>query len=163
MNYCPQCGQALIRRQLDGAERLCCAAPGCTFVAWENPTPVVAVLVEYEGKVLLARNAAWGEGMYSVITGYLEKGETPEECALREVTEELGLQAKIAGYIGHYAFIAKNQLILAFHVVAEGEVRLNEELVDFRLIPKERLKPWPFGTGPAVRDWLLGQGITPRI
>lgn len=128
-------------------------------MAWENPTPVIAALVEYDGKVLLARNAAWREGMFSVITGYLEKGETPEACALREVQEELGLEGRIAGYIGHYIFRRANQLILAFHVVAEGTVRLSEELADYRLIPKEKLKPWSFGTGDAVRDWLRSQGI----
>lgn len=159
MKFCPQCGLALVRREVDGAERSCCEAEGCGFVAWENPTPVIAVLVEYEGKVLLARNAAWREGMFSVITGYLEKGETPEECALREIAEELGLQGSIAGYIGHYIFTRQNQLILAFHVVAKGEIRLNEELAEFRLIAKEKVKPWSFGTGQAVRDWLRSQGI----
>jgi NAD+ diphosphatase len=161
MNYCPQCGRQLVRRQMDGAERACCDAEGCGFVAWDNPTPVVAALVEYDGKVLLARNAGWPEGMFSVITGFLEKDETPEQCAVREVAEELGLEGRIAGYIGHYAFTRKNQLILAFHVVAEGDIRLNEELLEFRLIDKHKLKPWRFGTGPAVIDWLRSQGIDP--
>jgi len=159
MNFCPQCAQPLVRRRYDGLERACCDAPGCGFVLWDNPTPVVAALVEFEGKVLLARNAAWPAGQFSVITGYLEKGETPEECALREVAEELGLQGRIAAYIGHYAFLQKNQIILAFHVVADGIVQLGEELVDYRLIPREKLKPWAFGTGLAVRDWLQNQEI----
>lgn len=159
MNYCPQCGRPLVRRQVDGAERTCCEAEGCGFVLWDNPTPVVAALVEYEGKVLLARNAAWPAGMFSIITGFLEKGETPEECALREVAEELGLEGSIAAYIGHYAFRRKNQLILAFHVIGQGTIRLNEELLEFRLIPKEKLIPWRIGTGPAVQDWLRSQGI----
>lgn len=119
--------------------------------------PVIAVLVEYRGKVLLARNAAWKTGTFSVITGFLERDETPEQCALRELSEELGLTGRIAGYIGHYLFKQKNQLILAFHVQAEGEIALNAELAEYRLIDREKLKPWPFGTGPAVRDWLRGQ------
>jgi len=159
MNFCPQCGQALEERQIDGHPRKCCPDKACASIAWNNPTPVIAVLVEYEGKVLLARNAAWKEGMFSVITGYLEAGETPEECALRELGEELGLSGRIVSTIGHYAFPQKNQLILAFHVEAEGEIRLNEELVEFRLVPREKLKPWNFGTGLAVRDWLIQQGL----
>lgn len=159
MNYCPQCGQALHRREIDGRSRQCCPDNNCAFVVWDNPVPVIAVLVEYQGQILLARNAAWREGQFSVITGYLEAGETPEECALRELGEELGLSGHIVATIGHYPFLPKNQLILAFHVLAEGDIRLNEELVEFRLIPKEKLKPWNFGTGPAVRDWLLSQGF----
>lgn len=159
MNYCPQCGQALQERVIDGQSRQYCPAEACGFIAWNNPVPVVAVLVEYQGKVLLARNAAWREGMFSVITGYLEAGETPEECALRELSEELGLSGHIVSTIGHYAFTQKNQLILAFHVKAEGDIQLNEELAEFRLVQKEKLKPWNFGTGLAVRDWLTSQGL----
>lgn len=159
MNFCPHCGNALVRRQLDGEERACCPEATCGFVLWDNPTPVIAALVEVDGQVLLARNAAWRRGIFSVITGYLERGETPEECALREVSEELGLDGRIAGYIGHYAFVDKNQLILAFHVIASGEVRLSSELLEYRLIAKEKIKPWLFGTGPAVRDWLISQGV----
>jgi len=163
MNFCPQCGQPLQSRQIDGHNRDFCSAEGCGFIAWNNPTPVIAVLVEYDGKVLLARNAAWNEGMFSVITGYLEAGETPEECALRDLGEELGLTGHIVSTIGHYAFPQKNQLILAFHVLAEGEIKLNEELAEFKLLPKEKLKPWNFGTGLAVRDWLVSQGLSGEL
>lgn len=159
MPYCSDCGAALTPRQIDDHERLACPTDDCGFVAWDNPTPVIAVLVEREGKILLARNASWPEGNFSVITGFLERGETPEQCALRETEEELGLTCEIAGYIGHYVFARQNQLILAFHVIASGEIRLNAELAEFRLIPPENLKPWPFGTGPAVRDWLLQRGL----
>ena len=159
MKFCPQCGATLVQRVLEGEVRVSCPVAACGFVHWDNPTPVIAVLVEYNGQVLLARNAAWRPGQFSVITGYLECGETPEQCALREVHEELGLDGQIAGYIGHYAFIDKNQLILAFHVVASGQIQLNDELLEYRLIAKEKLRPWPFGTAPAVRDWLLGEGV----
>ena len=47
-----------------------------------------------------------------------------------------------------------NQLILAFHVPAQGEIVLGDELAAIKRVPIERLKPWTIGTGPAVRDWL---------
>jgi NAD+ diphosphatase len=50
-----------------------------------------------------------------------------------------------------------NQLILAFHVPARGEIVLNEELAAIKRVPVERLKPWTIGTGPAVRDWLANR------
>lgn len=159
MPYCSDCGAALTPRLIDDRERLAC--PACAFVVWDNPTPVIAALVEWEGQVVLARNVAWPEGNFSVITGFLEKGETPEECALREVEEELGLRGEIAGHIGHTVFARQNQLILGFHVIAHGEIRLNAELAELRLIPPERLKPWNFGTGPLVRDWLIQRGLLP--
>lgn len=159
MNYCPECGHALHTRLIDGHPRDCCERESCGFIAWNNPVPVIAVLVEYEGQVLLARNAAWPEGTFSLITGFLEAGENPEECALRELKEELGLSGKVICLIGYYLFRAKNQLILAFHVRAEGKIELNDELAEYRLIQREKLRPWDFGTGLAVRDWLLSQGL----
>jgi NADH pyrophosphatase NudC (nudix superfamily) len=65
---------------------------------------------------VLVRNKAWPQKMYGLVTGFLEEGETPENGILRAVKEELGLDEKIADFIGYYTFFAMNQLILAFHV-----------------------------------------------
>ena len=73
---------------------------------------------------------------------------------LREVKEELGLTGKIIGFIGHYSFFEMNQLILAYHVEVQGEIVLGEELAEFKMVPPEKLRPWAFGTGHAVKDWL---------
>jgi NAD+ diphosphatase len=153
MKYCPLCAAPLSARDMDGVERLACSL-SCGYVYWNNPVPVVAALVQYGGGVLLARNAAWPPGRFSVITGFLEKGETPEQGILREVQEELGLEGRIERFIGYYPFHPQNQLILAFDIVAEGEVRLSEELLEYRIIAPEKLRAWDYGTGYAVRDWL---------
>jgi NADH pyrophosphatase NudC (nudix superfamily) len=157
MKYCPLCTAPLSPCVREGVQRLACSAECCDFVHWDNPVPVVAALVQYRGGVLLARNVAWPAGRFSLITGFLEKGEAPEQAALREVEEELGLAARLNGFIGYYPFYPQNQLILAFDVAAEGEVVLNSELAEYRVIAADRLRPWDFGTGLAVRDWLAGR------
>lgn len=153
MRYCPQCRAELLQQTIDNKTRLGCA-DACGFVFWDNPTPVVAAIVEYEGQVLLARNAQWPPEWFALITGFLERGETPEQCVLREVEEELGLQGEIAGFVGNYSFPEQNQLLITFHVIARGTVQLNEELIEYKLVPHAEVKPWPMGTGPALRDWL---------
>jgi NADH pyrophosphatase NudC (nudix superfamily) len=140
-----------------------CPSAGCGYVHWDNPTPVVAALVEHEGSVVLVRSKGWPEKMYGIVAGFLESDETPEEAALRETREELGLDGRVAGFIGYYTFREMNQLILAFHVLGEGEIRLGDELADFRQVSPDRLRPWPIGTGPAVRDWLEGRKRRPAI
>lgn len=157
MKYCPLCATPLSTRTMEGVPRLACSDALCAYVHWDNPVPVVAALVQYQGGVLLARNVAWPEGRYSVITGFLEKGEAPEEAVLREVGEELGLTARLNGFIGCYPFYPQNQLILAYDVEAEGQVALNHELADYRIIAADKLRPWEFGTGLAVRDWLAAR------
>jgi NADH pyrophosphatase NudC (nudix superfamily) len=155
MRYCPLCATELTEVKIDGRQRFGCPAGSCEYVFWDNPTPVVAALVERQGRVVLARNKAWPEKMYGLITGFLEKGETPEQGVLREVEEELGLEGTIAGFIGYYPFQEMNQLILAFHVVVDGRIVLGEELSEVKMIAPEKLRPWSLGTGPAVRDWIL--------
>jgi len=118
---------------------------------------VVAAIVEVDGAVILARNKSWPEKMYGLITGFLEAGETPDQAILREVQEELSLNAPTAHFVGNYAFFEMNQLILAYHVPARGNIILGAELADIKRVPVERLKPWTIGTGPAVRDWLASR------
>ena len=152
--YCPLCGKGLTKNTVDGKDLHCCASNNCGYVFWDNPLPVVAAIIEKEGKVLLARNKEWPEKVFGLITGFLEKGEAPEAAIKREVKEELGLDSEIMGLVGIYCFLEKNQLIITYQLSAAGEMKLGDELAEIKWIPIGKLRPWPFGTGPAVRDWL---------
>jgi NAD+ diphosphatase len=133
-------------------------------VQWDNPTPVVAAVVEHEGAIILARNKAWPVPFYALITGFLEKTDpSPEEAIVREVQEELGLQGQAANFIGHYRFERMNQIIIAYHVPATGTIVLGDELVDYKAIPPEKARYWPVATGLALRDWLVTQGHEPQL
>ncbi|MFT4196111.1 NUDIX domain-containing protein [Ottowia sp.] len=162
-NFCPCCATplAMIAQDEDGGlkERLRC--PACGFTHWNNPTPVLAAIVEYRGQVLLARNAAWPAKMFALITGFMEAGETPQEGIAREVKEETNLDVREVNIVGAYDFQRMNQVIIAYHVVAEGEVKLSPELVDWRLYDLPELKCWPAGTGYALADWLRSRGHEP--
>lgn len=148
-----RCGAPLAPKVTEEAwERLGCAA--CGWIFYDNPTPVVAAIVEHEGDVLLVRQRGWPETWFGLVTGFLERAETPEEGTLREVKEELDLDGEITGLVGVYPFAQKNELIVAYHVLARGRVTLGDELEAFKRVPPDRLKPWPFGTGQAVADWL---------
>jgi NAD+ diphosphatase len=159
--YCPKCASPLVDRVVDREPRHACSG-NCGYVHYDNPTPVVAAVVEHEGAVVLARNRAWPRTFYGLITGFLERGETPEQCALREVKEELNLDSTVSTLIGVYAFERMNQVIIAYHVPATGAIALNEELDDYRHVPYDRCRYWPAGTGYALRDWLRSRGYEPE-
>lgn len=160
--YCPYCGQPTTRQRYGEIERDACVDPACGFVHWDNPVPVVAAIVEHEGDIILARNVAWREGMFALITGFLEKTDlTPEVGVVREVKEELNLDVRELRFVGHYEFARMNQLIIAYHTIAEGQIRLNEELAEYRRVAPADLRPWPAGTGYALRDWMISRGLTP--
>lgn len=154
ISYCGWCGARLTTRSVGGRERPACAADGCGFVVWGNPTPVVAAIVELDGTVVLVRNHGWPEKWFGLVTGFLEPGETPEQAVRREVEEELALDAEKVAFLGVYSFFERNELIIAYHVCGRGEIVLGDELEDSKRIPVDKLRPWPFGTGQAVRDWL---------
>ncbi len=142
-------------------ERLRCVA--CGYTHWNNPTPVLAAVVEYQGKVLLAQNAAWPGKMFALITGFMEAGETPEGGIAREIQEETSLTASALKLIGVYDFQRMNQVIIAYHAVCHGEVQLSPELVDYRLYELQDVKCWPAGTGYALADWLRTRGHEPEF
>jgi NAD+ diphosphatase len=165
--FCPQCATplAMIEREEDGGPttRLRCSA--CDFTHWNNPTPVLAAVVECAdrgGQVLLARNAAWTGKMFALITGFMEAGETPEAGITREVLEETALVAESVSLIGVWDFQRMNQIIIAYHVVARGEIRLSPELAEYRLFEPADMMCWPSGTGHALAQWLRQRGIEPR-
>ena len=114
-------------------------------------------------QVLLARNSAWPAGWFALITGFLEQGETPEQAVLREVEEEIGLRGSIESFVGNYAFMEQNQLLVVYHVVAAGTIRLNHEIAEVKLQPASEVRPWRQGTGPALYDWLLERGENPQF
>lgn len=166
--FCPQCAQPLapIEQLEDGGPktRLRCAA--CDFTHWNNPTPVLAAVVEctdQDNRVLLARNAAWTHRMFALITGFMEAGESPEQGVAREVTEETGLTVDALALIGVYDFQRMNQVIIAYQVQARGEVRLSPELAEYKLFAPTELRCWHAGTGYALADWLRGRGHEPQF
>jgi NAD+ diphosphatase len=158
MRFCPRCGSTLGTREDGGRPRAACLTAECGFVFYDNPLPVVAALVEHEGKVLLVRNRGWPEKWFGLMAGFLEREETPVEGVLRELREELGLSGEVVRLIGVYSFLERNELIVAFHLRATGTVALGAEIAEVRAVPPERLRPWPFGTGQAVADWLAARG-----
>lgn len=165
--FCPLCASELCwRTELeDGGAKSRLRCSSCDFTHWNNPTPVLAAVVECvdrEGQVLLARNAAWPGRLFGLITGFMEAGESPEQGLRREVMEETALQVESLDLIGVYDFQPMNQVIIAYHVAARGEIRLSPELAEAKLLAPQKLKCWPAGTGQALAQWLRSRGIEPQ-
>jgi NADH pyrophosphatase NudC (nudix superfamily) len=96
--HCLRCGTGLITKETEERPRLAC--PACGWILYDNPVPVVAAIVEHEGDVVLVRQRGWPESWWGLVTGFLERGETPEQGVLRELDEELGLAGEVASLVG---------------------------------------------------------------
>lgn len=161
--FCPRCATPLAERPIaDDAgliNRLACPAEGCGFVHWQNPVPAVGVLVEHEGDIVLARGRGWPEGWFALVAGYLEAREDPKAGVAREVREELGLEVMEAHLIGNYIFERKNEIMLCYHAIAKGTIRLSEELSEVKRCKPAELRPWRRATGLAVADWMRARNL----
>lgn len=157
--FCPRCGKELVKGERGGTQRKLCPDEACGFVHWNNPLPVVAALVEHEGEIILARQAHWPDTWYGIITGFLEKDETPEEGVLRELKEELDLDGTIESLIGVHAFPMRNEVIISYHVKATGTITLSDELEAIKRVQPHKLRGWDFGTGLAVKEWVDAQNF----
>jgi ADP-ribose pyrophosphatase YjhB (NUDIX family) len=93
----------------------------------------------------------------------MEAGETPEGGITREIAEETNLQVSALKLIGVYDFQRMNQVIIAYHAVADGDIQLSPELAEYKLYNPADVICWPAGTGYAMADWQRTQGIEPRF
>lgn len=86
--FCANCGQQT--EMQDAGYRRHCGA--CTTDHFPRTDPVIIIAVRHGTRMLLGRQSAWPEGMYSTLAGFMEPGETIEEAARREVFEEAGIR-----------------------------------------------------------------------
>lgn len=118
--FCGVCGQATVKKP-DEYAKVC---PGCGHLSYPRLSPAVIVAVTKGNKLLLARNKNFTTGFYSVLAGFVEAGETLEECVKREIREEVGIEVKNIRYFGSQPWPFPNSLMLAFTAEYEsGEVK----------------------------------------
>jgi NAD+ diphosphatase len=126
--FCGQCGAPTETMEAERAKR--CTACGFTAYPRLSPAIIIAVTRQMEGetRLLLARNHRFPTGRYSVIAGFVEPGESLEECCAREVMEEVGIRIHNIRYFGSQSWPFPNSLMLGFTAeYAGGEFMLEEE------------------------------------
>ncbi|MBP9952654.1 MAG: NAD(+) diphosphatase [Cypionkella sp.] len=135
--FCAACGTASIP-VLSGWQRLC---PDCGAQHFPRTDPVVIMLVTSGNKLLLGRNAVWPEGMYSLLAGFVEPGETMEAAVRREVAEETSVQIGAVRYLSSQPWPFPASLMFGCHAEATStEITLDrEELQDALWVSREEM------------------------
>jgi 8-oxo-dGTP diphosphatase len=92
----------MVMREEHGRPRATC--PACGFIHYRNPVPAAGVILPgREGVLLVRRKFDPAAGAWCLPAGFMEYGERPERCAIRELKEETGIAARITGLFGVYA------------------------------------------------------------
>jgi len=121
--YCGRCG-APTERSATERVRTCTA---CGYNAYPRLSPAVIVAVERDGKILLARNARTKMPFHSVLAGFVEVGESLEDCVAREVREEAGIELRDIRYFGSQPWPFTSSLMVGFTAQwASGELVADE-------------------------------------
>jgi len=144
--------------------RLC---SGCKQQRYPAVHPCVIVLISRPGELLLVRKPEWAEQRYSLVAGFVEFGESLEECVAREVAEEVGVQVRNLQYAGSQSWPFPSQLMAGYFAeYAAGEVCLDrEELADGRWFAYDNLPSLP--PPRSIARWLIDrwcqeqEGLTP--
>lgn len=125
--YCGACGAPTV---LKGGERAReCGA--CGQLYYPRLSPVVMILIRRGAELLLARSPRFPPGMYSALAGFVEPGETLEECAAREVREEVGVEIANLRYFASQSWPFPHSLMIAFSAEhAGGELRLADPEIE---------------------------------
>lgn len=121
--FCSACGTPLERK-----EEIMKKCPQCGKEVYPAISTAILVLIRKEESLLLAHAHNFKGNFNSLIAGFLETGETLEECVEREVKEETGLEVKNIRYFGNQPWPYPSGLMIGFIAdYASGEIRLQEE------------------------------------
>lgn len=131
--FCGRCGH---RTQVQSGERAR-KCPECGLTHYPRISPAIIVSVERPApngrgsELLLAHNARFNRPFYSVLAGFVEPGESLEECVRREICEEVGLEVANIRYFGSQPWPFPNSLMIAFQTdYAGGNITVDDEEID---------------------------------
>ena len=135
--YCGCCGNLYERMQNERAKR----CPNCGNIQFPRISPAIIVGIKRDNQILMAHNSGFREGLYSIIAGFVEQGETLEMAVKREVYEEVGIKVKNIQYYHSRPWNSVDSLMLGFIAEYEsGEIKVDgKEIVDARWCDKEHM------------------------
>ena len=155
-SYCVCCGGELAQRKVateNDRERLVCGK--CGYIHYLNPVPATAVVIEKEKKILLVRRAGEPKkGLWSLPAGFIEISETVEECAVREVLEETGLEIELDGLEGIHTVFDDPRYVCLLIVycgsIVSGELKPGDDAAEAGYFGRDDLPPIAFSVHEKV-------------
>jgi len=156
--YCGTCASALEYNGHDSGKH----CPSCNAHYYPRLAPAMMVAIVRGREILLARAPHFSPGVYSALAGFVEPGETLEQCVHRETLEEVGVRIGNLRYVASQSWPFPHSLMLAFVAdYVDGEiVRQEEEIEDARWFDIDHLPTLPLRASIA---WALIQHVVTQI
>ncbi|MDE9449538.1 NAD(+) diphosphatase [Aliiroseovarius sp. Z3] len=167
--FCANCGTQSVP-VLGGWQRDC---PNCARPHFPRTDPVVIMLITHGNAVLVGRNALWPTGMFSLLAGFMEPGETIEAATRREVFEETGVRVGAVGYLASQPWPYPSSLMIGTHGLATTtEITLDpNELEEAHWVSREEMLEVFAGQNPdmlparkgSIAQFLLSNWLADRL
>jgi NAD+ diphosphatase len=155
--FCSRCGAQLRTKAAQRAKE----CPQCGLLHFPRLAPAIIVLVERGDRFLLARSRHFMPGMYSLLAGFVEPGESLEEAVVREVKEEVGVKVKDIRYFSSQPWPFPHSLMMGFTATyAGGEISIqHEEIEDAGWFTADNLPfiPGKITIARKLIDWFLAK------
>jgi ADP-ribose pyrophosphatase YjhB (NUDIX family) len=157
-HFCPLCGGKLEKRQIKDQEPFRLVCTQCSFVFYLDPKVAAGTVTLFENRlVLVKRGISPGYGKWVIPGGFVDRGETLEEAAVRETLEETGLQVRIDSLLNVYSYPGHTVVVVAFLAeVLAGVPSACDETLEIGLFLPEEI-PWSelafSSTQDALRDF----------
>lgn len=153
--FCPGCGQAISLKEKERAKH--CSS--CERDFYPPVVPAIIVRIERGDSILMTRQSRFPKGMYGLVAGFVEAGETLEGCVEREVLEETGVRVKNIRYFGSQPWPFPHQMMVGFTAEhASGDIVVDtNELEEARWFDRNAMPMLPPSISIArqlVDDWL---------
>jgi 8-oxo-dGTP diphosphatase len=153
--FCPRCGGDLEKRQVKPTEpkRLVCL--NCSFIFYQDPKVVAGTIFTLNGGiVLLKRGVEPAMGKWVFPGGYVDRGESVQEAAIRETREESQMEVKLGRLLNVYSYTRSPNVIVVYAAeVVSGELAAGDESVEARVFTAEEI-PWENLAFDSTRDAL---------
>ena len=139
--FCGRCGTATCDKVGERAKE----CPACGHIVYPRVSPAMMVLVTRGQELLLARAKRFPQAMYSALAGFVEPGESIEDCVHREVREEVGVEVDALRYVASQSWPFPHSLMIAYTAeYVAGEVRpCDDEIADARWFAIDALPQLP--------------------
>lgn len=151
--FCPRCGGLLATREVERRPRPVC--PACGLIWYQDPKVAACTLPVVGGRLILVRRAIEPQrGRWVFPGGYMDRGETAEQAAVRETREETGLDVAVTGLAGVYSYADSIVVVVVYRVdVRGGQAAPGAECLEARGFEPQEI-PWDELAFPATHDAL---------
>jgi 8-oxo-dGTP diphosphatase len=157
--FCPLCGGKLGKKKIKDQEpdRLVCGQ--CSFIYYLDPKVAAGTITIFENRILLVkRGISPCYGKWVIPGGFVDRGETLEDAAVRETLEETGLQVRINSLLNVYSYPGETVIVAAYLAqVIAGVPTARDETLEVGLFLYEEI-PWPELAFSSTRDALIDFG-----